>query len=292
MMGFLLSIPRALQALLARVPVGDWDTLGPTDEARDDRELPRAAPPAPAPNWVDGWYGGAITKPAHPRRGGGPIRPWSVVVHTTDMAPNTFQPLVRNWTTKEGQRNAAHFILGRTSEDGLVQVLPITRNGAHAGAGGGKPHGWYRTVAGKLIHPNSVAVGIEVHCAGLLYLHKGQWIEMEGSPRAPKKGGPVYPASDVEVDPRFNGLRGWHKPTAYQVEQLALLLAELDEVLAPVPKGITLKPSGIVPSYGRATNCRFVGHVSLDPERKSDPGVPIMRWLREWCAARAAASSR
>lgn len=48
----------------------------------------------------------------------------------------------------------------------MVQFAPITRNANHAG---GKTHGWWYTRAGgrgRLIHPNTVAVGIELDNAG------------------------------------------------------------------------------------------------------------------------------
>ena len=272
-----MTVLESIRNAMARVlghDVFDWDTAGP---AEHPPELAAVVLPPPAPTWSEGWYLGAQRRPAHPGRVGGPIKPWTVVVHTTDMMPNTFAPLVKAWTTNANRGACAHFILGRTREDGLVQLVPINRNGNHAGgprSPDGKPlHGWF-VKDGKTIHPNLVAIGIEVHNAGRLTFVGKNWVDENDH---------KIDVADVELDDRKPG-RGWHKPTAWQLETLGRLLDELDLQLGPTPAGITIQPHGEVPAYGRTPSSRFVGHVSLDPDRKSDPGVPIMRWLRQRAA--------
>ena len=92
----------------------------------------------------------------------GPITPFATVVHTTDMVPEAWHSLVNSWTTQRGPGDCAHFAIERDADAGLVQFAPIGKNASHAGGNG---HGSF--VAGSQSwHPNTVSVGIEIHCAG------------------------------------------------------------------------------------------------------------------------------
>lgn len=227
----------------------------------------------------DGWYRDAITQPIHAGRIGSTINPYATVVHTTDMFPGTMAALLRAWTNGKGKGNAAHFLLGRqpnTSNNwpngGLVQMIPIYRNGNHAGSGGS-----FITGSGTIVHPNRVSVGIEIDCAGRLGRRTpdGKWVY--------KSQGKVVgeiPETDVYVDAR--GV-GWHKVTDYQFQVLDKLLRDLDNVYRAAPSGLGVVPKGTyqinLVTWG-AMSGHIVGHVTLNPDDKTDPGPQVMDWLR------------
>lgn len=254
-----------LSRLLERFQsLGEFNTAG--GDEPDTRE----------PRWNGGRYLGAQWKPIHPGRMGGLIKPWAVVVHTTDMLPHTFDPLVRAWQRDAGRGAGAHFLLGRTPEQGLVQMVDVDRNGNHAG--GSPAHGWF-VVDGVRVHPNRVTVGIEVHAAGHVRRHLGKWRSFSGG----KPHGPELPDSEVTPSKTHKD-RGWHGPTQYQLDEIKGLLTALAAcpVMVKAPR-FTIKPNGSPPAW--APDVRWgampvVGHVSLDPNRKTDPGPILSEWLR------------
>lgn len=265
-------------------PIGEWDTEGPPED--EHPLLPEPAPKVTSHAWQDGWYLGAIRRPSHEGRWGKAIIPRGRVTHTTDMLPSTFDPLIRNWSRDRGRGNGAHFLLGRTPDQGLVQLCPINRNGNHAGGPivNGKAVCGFIEMGGKRVHPNTLYVGMEVHCAGRLDLVKGQWRACNRVKDA-KTGkvtlvpkGEAIPSLDVEVDDK-RPERGWHKPTTFQLDQLALLYRDMDPHLKPFPADAKIIPSGEVPAWAVARTLRDVGHISLDPVRKSDPGPQLMAWI-------------
>lgn len=201
-----------------------------------------------------------------------------MVVHTTDMAPGTFNALVKAWQSKPGAGNAAHFLIGRNEADGVVQFAPITRNANHAG--GSPSHGWwkYKTPAGgKLVHPNTVAVGIEIDNAGKLRRvaksgGRYDWYYRDGEKFV------FIPEDEVSVDERG---QGWHTVTAYQRDALAQLLRDLHQCLMIGPELIV--PNGDYKQNGcpwAEMTGRIVGHATLDPNRKTDPGPFVTAWLK------------
>ena len=217
------------------------------------------------------WWSRAVRKPAHRGRVGPPIKPWCVVLHTTDMLPGTFDAIVKSWTTTAGVGQCANFLIGRIPEQGVVQFISIDRNSNHAG---GPTHGWF-VVDGKKVHPNSVSVSIEIHNAGQLRLVDGEWRSWDYQHKQPQ-GDPFDPA-DVEVD-QHRPTRGWHRLTQYQHDTLTALLADLEAVLAPMPASVAIESNGPQTNqWAKVANCRIVGHVTLDPERKTDPGPEVMR---------------
>lgn len=249
--------------------LGDSPTAGP-EQVHD--VPPVAVSAVPSLRWVDGWWAGAKRTPAHPGRVGGPITPWSTVVHTTDMLPEEWAALVASWTTRAGEGACAHFLIGRDAAHGVVQFVPVNRNGNHAGGPG---HGVY-VVNGTQLHPNLVSVGIEVHCAGGVPLLAGAWRLVEGG----KAHGPAIPATDVAVDPARPG-RGWHVVTEYQREQLQAILGDLETVQARVPAGATKRAFGETPaSYAVLPGARVATHAELDPVHRADPWPLTSAWLR------------
>ena len=276
---FLLSLFRARRN-------ADWDTEGPPN-----KELPPAPfskvldssygvanepQPvlsrlvSPSPIWEAGWWVRATRRPAHPGRVGGIIVPKAVVVHTTDMHPDQFGGLVKAWTERKGAGNCAHFLIGRTADKGVIQFMPIVRNGNHAGGSNG--HGWFKSASGRM-HPNAISVGIELEAAGKLKWNGTRWIHPDT--------GKAIPFDEV-----FRlGKQGFQTITPYQVEQLKDLVLALKACLLPLPAGTEVVPFGSyaengVASWARAASPVVVGHVTLDPTNKTDPGPQGMDIVR------------
>lgn len=227
----------------------------------------------PASSWSDGWWAGAQRATAHPGRAGGPIAPFAVVVHTTDMLPGEWDSLATAWTTRAGDGACAHFLIGRDAAHGVLQLVPITHNGNHAGGPG---HGVFRAPGRGDLHPNLVAIGIEVHCAGGVQRVDGAWRLVEGG----SAHGAPLPDSEVTPDPQRPG-RGWHQATDYQREQLGALLTDLEMVLAPVPAGTVKVAFGEKPpAYAVLPGARVATHAELDPEHRADPWPELSTWLR------------
>jgi hypothetical protein len=258
-----IAVATDVQAAARALGIGSWGTAGP-----DVHEVVELDHPAPAhASFANGNYSGATHEAAHPGRMGGEITPVMIVVHTTDMLPGEFRALMTAWTTKPGDGACAHFVIDR---DGTIyQLVPINRNGNHAGGPG---HGVVM-IKGKNVHPNLVAVGIEVHCAGGVHLIAGEWRLVEGGVA---HGAPV-PATEVTPDPIRPG-RGWHQMAPAQVTSLRTLVVDIRGALAPVTDGPNAKSTGqAVPAWAEAARTdrdRVVGHVNLDPEHRSDPWPP------------------
>ena len=201
--------------------------------------------------WTAGYYSGARRVDAHPGRVGGPIVPWAVVVHTTDMAPETFAALVSAWRTKPGVGDCSHFLIGRDAMEGVVQFVPIDRNSNSAGG----PHHGVFVAGGIEWHPNTVSVGVELHCAGGVQRIGGEWRLVEGG----KPTGAPIPDLDVIPDPARPG-RGWHRVTDYQYAQLETLLHELEyDGLGAAPGGVVARSTFQAPAewaLGAGRNCR------------------------------------
>jgi N-acetylmuramoyl-L-alanine amidase-like protein len=219
----------------------------------------------------NGWWSLAQPRAAFPARIGGVIAPFATVVHTTDMTPDTWNVLLNSWTTQAGPGDCAHFLIGRDAAAGVVQLAPITNNANHAGGPG---HGSF-VAGGQTWHPNTVSVGIEVHCAGSVRQVGGDWRLVEnGVPQ-----GAAIPDADVIPDPQRPG-RGWHTVTDYQYEQLGALLDGLETVLGALPAGCVAQSIEAPPAYAIFATGRTVGHVSLHAAQRGDPWPPTCNWLR------------
>lgn len=259
----------AEQVIARLATLGDFGTAGPAPE-----DHPTTTIATTAPSFVDGWWSEAHRVDAHPGRVGPPITPVCIVDHTTDMHPDDWDALVNSWRTRPGDGACAHFLIGRDEAHGVLQLVPITRNGNHAGGPG---HGVYVDGGGGRYHPNVLAVGIEFHCAGgQLRLVNNEWRFVEDG----KMHGAPIDAADVEINPA-RPFSGWHLLTPYQQDVRARLHAALDAAMRPMPEGLRAVSTGeAVPSWGVPRSTRFVGHVSLDPTHRSDPWPPGMRAIR------------
>jgi len=225
-------------------------------------------------------------RPAHPDRLGGTIHPRGIVVHTTDCMPGSEMAIIQRWTSEAGAGNCAHFLIGRTKEIGITQFAHINCNANHAG---GKSHGWYAPMPGQAIgstyestyHPNLVTVGIELSNAGRLQKVNGKYIHPDTRRE--------LPASDVyESDGA-----PWHMPTEWQMQALEWLIGKIElqmhaETMWPLPFDPTVtrvEPNGGYLANGvpwaKMPGVFAVGHVTLDPTNKTDPGPYVIRWLKE-----------
>jgi hypothetical protein len=259
------------------LPAAERDTAGPPDDEHPipDATVVHAVNQSPA--FVDGWWtrGGCQRTPANLGRIGPVIVPQRVVLHTTDMLGRA-RAIVDVWGRTRGAGNAATFLIGRDAADGVYQLAPITRNTNHAG---GKKHGWFKTPTGHLVHPNTVTIGIEVHNGGALELRGMSWVHPDT--------GTVIPRDQVYIDVRG---RGWHKPTDWQLGVLNALLADLRDALLPAAKDhpLTYVPDGDhsengVPWAGAIPpGSWLVGHATLDPVNKTDPGPLLLQYARSY----------
>jgi hypothetical protein len=170
-----------------QITQSDWDTypVGGQITSIEAYVLDTSLGQPAAGSFSDGWWSLAQQVPAFPGRIGGTITPFAVVVHTTDMTPESWDALIQSWTTQLGPGDAAHFLIGRDAAADLIQLAPVTNNANHAGGPG---HGNF--VAGaQQWHPNSVSVGIEIHCAGA-----GQQVTVAGTWwKAASRRGTLFP---------------------------------------------------------------------------------------------------
>lgn len=239
---------------------GDFNTAGPkTNEGERNAFRPASTPP-----WENGWYDKAVHRPCHPGRLGVWIQPSALVLHCTETgAGNLFDNIIKYWQREKGLGNAAHFMIGRTYEKGLVQFASINQNANHAG--GPKCGGFKHFGVPGVVHPNLVTVGVELDAAGKL-----RW---DGKYFRTWDKKHIIPDGDVyrHTDGTF-----WHKVTDYQMDTLKTLWADLHPVLKPWTASVV--PSAVQQPWAVNRWNNLVGHATLNPVHKSDPGPQVMAW--------------
>lgn len=220
-----------------------------------------------------GIWSEATYKPMHPARLGRGIIPRTLIVHTTDMRPGTFAAVVKSWTTQAGKGNGAHFLIGKSAADGVVQFAPVHVNANHAG--GKNCGGFLLPDSSVLLNPNTVAVGVELDNAGKLKKDGKGWFHPDTGHR--------FAAEDVFVDEKG---RGWEKVTQYQLEQLRSLWTALKPTLKPWPPGSRVVPNATYASqgaqYAEPASVSLTGHASTNPINKTDPGPQVMKEINSW----------
>lgn len=253
--------------------VGEWKTTGP-----DPAEYPiptvgdivHVVEKVNNGEFKEGRWSLATYKEMFAGRIGRAIVPRTLVVHTTDMRPGTFAALVRNWTSQLGRGNGAHFLIGKSAADGVVQFASIHRNANHAG---GPNCG---AIGG--MHPNTVSVGVEIDNAGSLKKDAAGWYHADGATKT------RIPAADVFIDEKG---RGWEKVTEYQMAMLAKLWAALRPTLRAWPAGTKTQPNGDyarngVAHFAASATASLIGHVTINPVNKRDPGPQVMQEISLW----------
>ena len=256
---------------IGEAKAGEWKTTGP-DEAEyplvTAGDIAHVAEKVNYGEFKEGRWSLATYKEMYPGRIGRAIVPRTLVVHTTDMRPGSFAALVRNWTSQLGRGNGAHFLIGRTPAEGVIQFAPIHRNANHAG--GNNPG----SIGG--LHPNTCSVGVEVDNGGRLVLKGGKWTHPDT--------GYVYDTKDVFVE---KANRAWEKKTWYQQEMLWKLWVALRPTLRAWPAGTVVQPNGPylangVSTFAKAASPSLIGHVTLNPVNKTDPGFQLMEEINSW----------
>lgn len=250
---------------------GEFGTAGPDDVG----EAPSV--------FVDGWWSRARRVDAHPGRVGGPISPIGAMIHTTDCAPGTMPGIVRRWNEGPGEGSSrgacAHFFIGATPEDGVVQMVSTRRNGNHAGGSRRVGERWIPyhgdyVIGGKVLHPNNLLMGVELDAPGLLQRVAGRgWVHRDSNT--------TIPDERVYVDSRG---KGWGLVNEYQLGMLGELLEAFVPTMAKLPAGTTIAPNGTYAGNGvlwaAVERYRVIGHATLNPNNKTDPGPQVMDWIR------------
>jgi hypothetical protein len=94
----------------------------------------------------------------------------------------------------------------------------------------------------------------------------------------------VIPVEDVYIDEKG---RGWHKVTQYQMDMLKKLWTALKPCLRAWPATAVVQANGDytkngVGHFATAASPALIGHVSLNPLNKSDPGPQVMKEINTW----------
>jgi hypothetical protein len=78
----------------------------------------------------------------------------------------------------------------------------------------------------------------------------------------------------------------WHVVTEYQFDKLRQLLEDLKAVLHPMPGDVKVIPDGDYQANGVPWAAPWrpdlLGHVSLDPVNRNDPGPQVLSVVRAW----------
>lgn len=264
----LLQIVKSLLPATRAGERGDWEVAGGDTHAHPSANISNFLNTVGTP-FSRGLWTKAAYIPAHSGRVGSSIVPRGLVVHTTDTYPGGFWAIQQAWTTTRGKGNAAHFMVGRTAQDGIIQFVSIFKNGNHAG---GPNHGYVQLPDGTSLHPNTCYVGVELDAAGALRARGGKFYHPDT--------GKVIPAEDVFIDEKG---RPWHTITEYQITILRALWKDLYPTCKPFPPGTKLSIDASYESqsvgWAAPRYVNLVGHASLNPIQKTDPGPQVMVWM-------------
>jgi N-acetyl-anhydromuramyl-L-alanine amidase AmpD len=248
----------ALLSFLRRVPVAI--------EQDEDERHEDAAPEAVVDLDVkDGWLEGpGVTRDTSPKHSRSPRLerkgPALVVTHCTSTLHGSAPALLKAIRRPDGREASWHILIDE--HGGVTQSIPFTRAAWHAGSASAARV----DLGGLLVSVNSASVGIELVNAGEVRRVGREYRAWPFDGNATRKPGPIVPVTQtVSV-----GKRLYHAYTMQQVEAWRRVMRALIEAWPAIKQDVTLVARD---GTRRAIPGWRVGHVDVDPARKSDPCV-------------------
>jgi N-acetyl-anhydromuramyl-L-alanine amidase AmpD len=262
----------ALVAFLRRVPMA----IEQDEDERHDDDAPDAVADLDVRDgWLEGHGVARDTSPKHSRsprleRQG----PAMAVTHCTSTLHGSAPALLKAIRKADGREASWHILIDE--QGGIVQSIPFTRAAWHAGSASAAKV----ELGGLLVSVNSASVGVELVNAGEVRAVERVWsvkhqewrpVPRElrawpfgGSEKANRGPGPVVPVTQtVSV-----GKRLYHAYTMQQVEAWRRVMRALLEAYPALGHDVTLVEQD---GKRRSLPGWRVGHVDVDPARKSDP---------------------
>lgn len=246
----------ALVNFLRRVPVAI--------EQDEDERHEDPAPDAVADLDVrDGWLEGpGVTRDTSPKHSRSPrlerTGPALVVTHCTSTLHGSASALLRAIRRPDGREASWHVLIDE--QGGIVQSIPFTRAAWHAGSATAAKV----ELDGLRVSVNSASVGIELVNAGEVRRVGREYRAWPFAGDATRKPGPIVPVTQTVTV----GERLYHAYTMQQVEAWRRVMRALIEAWPSLKQDVTLVASDgsrrMMPGWR-------VGHVHVDPTRKSDP---------------------
>jgi N-acetyl-anhydromuramyl-L-alanine amidase AmpD len=246
----------ALVNFLRRVPMASEQD---EDERHDDDAPENVADLDVRDGWLEGEGVTRDTSPKHSRsprleRQG----PALVVTHCTSTLHGSAPALLKAIRRADGREASWHVLIDE--QGGIVQSIPFTRAAWHAGSASAAKV----ELGGLLVSVNSASVGIELVNAGEVRLVGREYRAWPFAGSTTRKPGPIVPVTQtVNV-----GKRLYHAYTVQQVEAWRRVMRALLEACPALGHDVTLVAQD---GKRRSLPGWRVGHVDVDPARKSDP---------------------
>lgn len=252
----------ALVNFLRRIPLAIEQDH---DERHDD----------PAPDAVadldvrDGWLEGqGVTRDTSPKHSRSPrlerTGPALAVTHCTSTLHGSAPALLKAIRRPDGREASWHILIDE--HGGITQSVPFTRAAWHAGSATAAKV----ELDGLHVSVNSASIGIELVNAGEVRKVDREYRAWPFAGDATRKPGPIVPVTQTVTV----GKRLYHAYTVQQVEAWRRVMRALIEAWPALKQDVTLVQRD---GSRRAMPGWRVGHVDVDPTRKSDP-CPSFGW--------------
>jgi N-acetyl-anhydromuramyl-L-alanine amidase AmpD len=217
---------------------------------------------------VDGWLEGAgVTRDTSRKwsrsRHLEKVGPSLVVTHGTATLRGTTKALLRG--LRESERQASWHVL-IDEAGGIWQSISFDHAAWHAGSESAA----LADIAGHLLPVNMCSVGIELINAGEVRSVGGQWRAWPFAGDAERKAGPVVPVDETVLV----GGKRFHAYTPEQVAAWSRVIGALRTEWPALGTAVTIQHRDGRRVIFPATR---VGHVDIDPKRKTDP-YPSWAW--------------
>ncbi len=247
---------------LRRVPLA----IEQDEDERHDDDAPEAVADLDVRDgWLEGHGVSRDTSPKHSRsprleRSG----PALAVTHCTSTLHGSAPALLKAIRRADGREASWHVLIDELG--GITQSIPFTRAAWHAGSASAAKV----ELDGVRVSVNSASVGIELVNAGEVRKVGAEFRAWPFAGDATRKPGPVVPVTQtVNV-----GKRLYHSYTVQQVEAWRRVMRALLEAYPALGHDVTLVAQD---GKRRSLPGWRVGHVDVDPARKSDP-APAWPW--------------